>query len=100
QELPKFLLAADEPARAFVGLELVLAMGEPPSQPLRSRIGRVGGNVARTEDDAAKARVIERLLGNVDQRVGIAIGRQRSLAIPPQLLEMVAPSLLQAAKKN
>src|SRR5262249_20612039 len=83
KELPEFLLAADEPARAFVGLELMLAMGKPPSQPLGPRIGRVGGNVACAEDDAAEARIIERLLGNVDQGIGIAIGRQRNMAFRP-----------------
>src|SRR5437588_2599095 len=78
----------------------MLAMSQPPLQPLGPRIGRVGGNVATTDDDAAKARVIESLLGNVDQLIGIAIDWERNTAFRPQLLQMVTPGFLQTLEKQ
>src|SRR5207247_1553371 len=79
---------------------LVLPRLHPPRQPLATLVDTDTRRLVSTDLDAAKAGVVERLGGHDDERRGIAVGRQRDLALFPQLREAVAPRLLQAGQEE
>src|SRR5439155_23943288 len=92
--------AAYERAPALLGLLLVLPRLYPPRQPLATLVDADTRRLVSTDLDAAKAGVVERLGGHDDERRGIAVGRQRDLALLPELREVGAPRLLQAGEEE
>src|SRR5262249_144691 len=72
----------------------------PPRQPRAARVDADPRRLVAPDLNAAEAGVVERLGGHDDERRGVAIGRQRDLALFPELREVVAPRLLQAGEEE
>src|SRR5207245_998326 len=99
-EAREIIGAGEERAPALLGLLLVLPRLYPPRQPLAALVDADTRRLVSADLDAAKAGVVERLGGHDDERRGIAVGRQRDLALFPELRQVVAPRLLQAGEEE
>jgi hypothetical protein len=100
QERRKLVVIADQRFRAFVRLVFVLADVDPPAQPLGPLVDAGVGVVLHRHFGAAEAREIQRILRHVDQALGRRILRDLDLALLPQLVQVVAPRLLQALEEQ
>src|SRR5262249_23515345 len=90
----QFDLIPHQPLRAFLRLRFPLSLLDPPGELFPTGVDP-DTRLARGKLDATEARIVERVPGHLNgaRRIGI------DMSFLPQVAQMVAPGLLQAAEE-
>src|SRR5205807_9023946 len=90
----------DEPARALFGLLLVLPLVYPPAQTIGALEDADRLRFGLSDVHASEARVVQRVVGHEDERLGRDVRRQRHLTALPETRQVMAPRLLQSLEEQ